>query len=141
MKFLKIMAALLAVCMLGSALIACGGGETETETESATEAVKKITVTLKIEAPNGSKDDDIEQEVVCEATTLGDVIQYYCEVYNEDTADDTPFNSSNLLIRIGAWEGDWEAYFEGEGGGRNNTLSSIYSQPVKDGQTYVLFTK
>lgn len=140
MKLLKMLAALMAVCLLGSAMVACGGGkDTETQTETETEAAK-ITVTLKIEAPAGSKDDDVEEDIVCAATTLGEVIEWYCNVYTEDTADDTPFNSNKLLTRIGAWEGDWEGYLVGEGG-RDKTLASLYNQPVENGQTYVLFTK
>ncbi len=144
MKLLKVMAALLAVCLLGSAMVACAGGnDKESATDSETEAVPSITVTLKVEAPKGSDDEDIEEAVTGKFSTLGEVIQYYCEVINSDESDDTPFNSLNMLQRIGSWEAgeseQWIAYFEGEGGGKSNPLKSIYNQAVEDGETYVLY--
>ncbi len=146
MKLLKILVALLAICMLGSALIACDGGEQETESVSVseTEPSKTITVTLQIKAPTGSK-DNIEQEVTYspEKYTLGEVIEFYCQVVNTEPGDDTPFNGLNMLEKIETWKpGEdeaWIAYLNGEGGGRDNPLNSIYEQPVQDGETYVLY--
>ena len=143
MKFLKMIALLMAVCLLGSAMMACDSNEPqETETEAKSNETT-ITVTLKIQAPKGSKGEDIEVEVEHkgETHTLGNIIEWYCEVLNEDPADDQPFDGTTLK-RIGSWtpgSGElWIGYFEGEGGGRANEIGSLYNQEVKDHDTVVL---
>lgn len=140
MKFVKILALVLSVCMLGSMLLACDkGGDTE-ETETAESVSINVTLIIK----NGSTEVD-EEAVKYEGTnpTLGNVIELYCAGEYEDYADDAFDTKTGLLTKIGdlvAADGkNWVAYYEQEG--ESKAFASIQNQTLADGQTVVLVLK
>ena len=150
MKFLKIMAALMAVCMLGSAMLACGkkDDDKDNKQESETQPAQKITVSLLIEAPAGSKGEDIEKSCIAEfeSKTLGEVIEYCCDIYQLNTEEEPPFEEIGgvkMLKTINGWEPKegqkWSAYLKDSQTGIDlNSPLDPYSQTIEDGQTYVI---
>lgn len=136
MKFSKLLALLLAVCLLGTMMIACNdsGSPEETSGEVATSVTISVTLIVK---------DAAGAEVVNEAIsytganpTLGEIIALYC--VGEDYAE--PFDSNDLLTAIGELapaDGErWIAYYEAEG--KNEAFDSIKNQAVADGQKIVV---
>lgn len=147
MKFTKIFALVLAVCMLGTLMIACssnipdgnaplvtidlsGKGENEDATDNA------ISVTLVIKDGTGA---EVANEVVTlsmENPTLGDILSNYCVAHGYEE----PFDDNDLLSAIGdltTGEGEyWIAYYEVEG--KSKAFDSIKNQPVADGQKIIV---
>ena len=140
MKFVKIWALVLSVCMLGSMLLACDkGGKTE-ETEAAESVSINVTLIIK----NGSTTVD-EETIKYEGKnpTLGTIIELYCAGEYEDYADDAFDTKTGLLTKIGDLTADggknWTAYYEQEG--ESKAFASIQNQTLADGQTVVLVLK
>ena len=134
MKFSKLFALLLAVCLLCTAMVACNStGDSEETTEAATQVSISVTLVVK----NGSS--EVSREAVSykgDNPTLGEIIEIFC-VGNEYAE---PFDANGLLTTIGdLTKGDgksWIAYYESEG--KNEAFDSIKDQPVADGQVVVL---
>ncbi len=133
MKFLKIFALIMVVCLLGSALVACqtGGGNDETQPEET-----KTTVSINLIVKNGTT-TVYEGTTTCDGT-LGNAIEIFCagegfeaECFNETTG---------LLENIGelstADGGSFIAYYEDQG--KNEAFDSIKSQVVENGKTVVI---
>ena len=136
MKFSKLLALILAVCMLGTRMIAwngSGSGE-ETTVEAATSVT--ISVTLIIKDANGAEVANEAVSYTGTNATLGEIIGNYCAGNDYEEA----FDDNDLLSAIGELkpgEGElWIAYYENEG--KNKAFASIKNQPVADGQKVVL---
>lgn len=134
MKIVKILAAILAVCMLSCAFIACDNG-VDAESGSATEAATKFKANVTLVIKNGDKQID-KETVPYEGTeaTLKGVIEFYCAI--KDYPSDDCFDSTGLLSKIGDLTGSWEGY--DEAAGSNNKIQSLKDFEVKDGMTIVL---
>ena len=135
MKFVKIMALVLAVCLMSVAFVACDKGGKENETEA-----EKIQLNVKVIVKNGSE-KVYEEDVNYTGTdaTLGSIITWMCEV-NLDVENAQPFDSNGLLTAIGTVTGsNWSAYYEDAGS--NNTFDSIKSQVIENGKTVVIVCK
>ncbi len=134
MKFLKILAVIMAVCLLGSAFIACDKADGGTETGADTKGAETVTIKLIIKDGSETK---YEGSTKCDGT-LGNAIEMYCA--GEFEGDAEIFDSNNLLATIGelsAGDGkNWKAYYEDEG--QSNAFESIKAQPVENGRTVVL---
>ena len=135
MKFLKILAVIMAVCLLGTALIACNKDGKKDEETTASAAKVKITMIIK----DGSTTVDTVQ-VTCDGT-LRNAIEDYCTYDLEQEA--AAFDSNGLLTTIGdltKGDGkDWIAYYEDEG--QSNAFGKISTQEVVDGKTVVIVLK
>ena len=136
MKFLKILAVIMAVCLLGTAFIACDKGKDDKDGETTASAAKvKITLVIK----DGSKTVD-EALVTCDGT-LRNAIEDYCTYDLEQEAP--AFDSNGLLTTIGeltkADGKDWIAYYEDQG--QSNAFGKISTQTVEDGKTVVVVLK
>ena len=135
MKFLKILAVIMAVCLLGTALIACNKDGNKDEETTASAAKVKITMIIK----DGSTTVDTVQ-VTCDGT-LRNAIEDYCTYDLEQEA--AAFDSNGLLTTIGdltKGDGkDWIAYYEDEG--QSNAFGKISTQEVVDGKTVVIVLK
>lgn len=134
MKILKILAVVMAVCLLGSAFIACdktdsGDGETTT-------AATTTTVEVKLVIKDGSV-TKYEGTTKCNGT-LGNAIELFCA--GEFEEEFTIFDGNDLLATIGelsAGDGkSWKAYYEDEG--QSNAFDSIKNQTLTSGKTVVL---
>ncbi len=135
MKFLKVLALIMTVCLLATAFVACdNGSDKETEANSADGTTATISVTLVI------RNDGTE---VARATTtcngtLADAIEMYCagEGYEGECFD----ASTGILTAIGELKaGDgksWIAYYEDQG--KAEAFDSIKTQTVENGKTIVL---
>ncbi len=147
MKFTKIFALVLAVCMLGTMMIACssnipdgkaplvtidlsGRGTEEVETSNA------ISVTLVIKNGSGA---EVANEIITysgENPTLGEILSNYCAAHGYEE----PFDENELLSAIGELtpgEGEyWIAYYESEG--KNEAFDSIKNQPVANGEKVIV---
>ncbi|MBE6585638.1 MAG: hypothetical protein E7645_03825 [Ruminococcaceae bacterium] len=137
MKFSKLLAVLLAVCLLGTMMIACNkeGGDNETTAPETNAPVASITVTLVVK--DGGKEVAREDITYKGATpTLGEIIAIYCA--GNDYAE--PFDAQGLLASIGDLSKgngkSWIAFYEEEG--KNEAFDSIKDQPVANGQTVVV---
>lgn len=136
MKFLKIMAVIMAVCLLGTALIACDkGGKKNEET---TVAAAKVRITLVIK--DGSNTVNTVN-LTCDGT-LRNAIEDYCAIDLEQ--EEPPFaESTGLLKTVGdltAADGrGWIAYYEEEG--QSEAFKSISEQTLIDGKTVILQLK
>ena len=134
MKILKILAVVMAVCLLGSAFIACdksGSGDGETTTAATT-----TTVEVKLVIKDGSV-TKYEGTTKCNGT-LGNAIELFCA--GEFEEEFTIFDGNDLLATIGelsAGDGkSWKAYYEDEG--QSNAFDSIKNQTLTSGKTVVL---
>ncbi len=134
MKLMKILSLVLAICLLGCAVVACDKGTGDAETTVAeTKAETKVEITLIIK--NGSTTVK-ESKVTCNGT-LGDAIEMYCagEGYEGEC-----FNDSDILTAIGdlttADGKRWSAYYEDEGSSK--AFASIKNQAVENGKTVVV---
>ena len=135
MKFLKIFAVLMAVCLLGTAFVACDtrrfddNNTVEIETQAAGVEVNLI-------VKDGSK-TEYEGKVVCNGK-LGNAIELFCAGEFEEEIQ--VFDATGLLYAIGnlkAGEGKyWKAYYEDEG--QEKAFASIKDQEVKNGKTVVI---
>ncbi len=136
MKILKILAVIMAVCLLGSAFIACDKADGGTETTADTKGAAAETVTIKLIIKDGSV-TKYEGSTKCDGT-LGNAIEMYCA--GEFEGDAEIFDNNNLLATIGelsAGNGkNWKAYYEDEG--QSNAFESIKAQVVENGRTVVL---
>ncbi len=136
MKLVKILALVLSVCLLGTALIACDSGETKAEETTAgeTTATTQIEVNLIIKEGSTTK---YEGKALCNGT-LGDAIEAFCAV--EDLNADACFDENNLLVAIGELKsGDgknFKAYYEDKGQGE--AFEKIKDQTLEAGKTVVI---
>ncbi|MBP3667790.1 MAG: hypothetical protein J6K29_12175 [Clostridia bacterium] len=133
MKLLKILAVVMAICLLGSAFIACDSGDQSEET-TAPEATVAIKVNLIIK--DGST-ETYTGSTSCNGT-LGDAIEMFCA--GEFEEEITCFDENGILKTIGeltAADGKrWKAYYEDEG--QSNAFESIKDQVLADGKTVVI---
>ena len=130
MKILKILAVVMAVCLLGSAFIACdktdsGDGETTT-------AATTTTVEVKLVIKDGSV-TKYEGTTKCNGT-LGNAIEMFCAGEFEEEFE--VFDANGLLTTIGELTGNWKAYYEDEGQGK--AFESIKTQTLEAGKTVVI---
>lgn len=135
MKLLKIMAVIMAVCLLGSAFIACDKGDkTEETTAAETTATTTIEVTLIIKDGSSTK---YQGTTKCNGT-LGHAIEMFCAGEFEDEFE--IFDGNGLLATIGelsAGDGkSWKAYYEDEG--QSKAFESIKDQTLENGKTIVI---
>lgn len=135
MKFLKILAVIMAVCLLGSAFIACDKGNGDGEgTEAET---KGTTVEINLIIKDGSV-TKYEGSTKCDGT-LGNAIEMFCagEFEEEFTIFD---DTTDMLVTIGelsAGDGkSWKAYYEDQG--QSNAFDSIKNQVLTNGKTVVV---
>jgi hypothetical protein len=132
MKFTRVLALLLAVCMMSAVFVACDKGGNEEETETV--ATESITVTLIIKDADGKTVDTLD--VPCNGT-LGDAIEMYCAAKGYDGEC---FDANGLLSTIGDLSGsNWKAYYEDEGS--NNAFGSIKDQTLQAGKKVVVSLK
>ena len=132
MKLLKILAVAMAICLLGTAFIAC---DKDVEVEETTPE-QKVTMTVNLIIKDGST-VKYEGSTTCDGT-LGDAIEMFCagEFEEEITCFD---EDSGLLIAIGpltAGDKSWTAYYEDEG--RSKAFKSIKDQTLVDGKTVII---
>lgn len=133
MKFLKVLAIVLTICLLGSAFIACDqeegdGGDTTPETTA------QISVTLVIK--KGSTTVVEGEKVTCDGT-LGNAIELYSagEGYEGECFSNGILKSiTEELTATG--DQRWIAYYEDEG--QSQAFDSILNQTLTDGKTVVL---
>ena len=133
MKLLKILAVVLAICLLGSAFIACDkGGET---TEDTT-VQQTVTITVSLIVKDGST-VAYDGSTTCNGT-LGDAIEMFCA--GEFEEEITCFDENGILKTIGeltAGDGKrWKAYYEDEG--QSKAFESIKDQALAEGKTVVI---
>ena len=133
MKLLKILAIAMAICLLGSAFIACDkGGET---TEDTT-AEQKVSITVNLIVKDGSS-VAYQGSTTCNGT-LGDAIEMFCA--GEFEEEITCFDSNGILKTIGelnAGDGKrWKAYYEDEGQAKE--FKSIKDQTLTEGKTVII---
>ncbi len=136
MKFSKLLALILAVCLLGSMMIACDSGDKTEETSAEAATSVTISVTLVIKDASGAEVANEAVSYTGSNPTLGEIIGNYCA--GNDYAE--AFDANDLLSAIGELapaDGErWIAYYEAEG--KNNAFDSIKNQPVADGQKIVV---
>lgn len=137
MKFPKVLSLIMAVCLLGSLLIACdnGGKTKETETSASTTATVSITLVIK------NDESEVNKSTVNCDGTLADAIEMYCagEGFEGECFD----ASTGMLTAIGDLKAEggknWVAYYEDEG--ISKAFKSIKEQTVENGKTVVLVLK
>ena len=136
-KLVKIFAVVLAVLMLGSAMVACDKGNTEAETTAET-AAATISVTIIVKDATGKT---VYNDTVANTTktTLGEVLDIFAAYQGEDV--ECVFDSATgLLTKLGTVEpkaGEaFTAYDESQG--KDKAFSSIKDQVLTDGQTVVV---
>ncbi len=132
MKFLKILALVLTVCLLGAAFMACDSGESKsTETEAGTTA--SVSISLIVKDASGTK---YEGSVTCNGT-LGNAIEIFCA---GEGFEGECFDAHDILSTVGELKaGDGKsfiAYYEDLG--KNEAFESIKSQVVESGKTVVI---
>lgn len=135
MKLLKILAVIMAVCLLGTALIACDkGGEVDDTPE--TTAAQNTTITVKLIIKDGSS-TKYEESITCNGT-LGDAIEMFC--VGEFEEEITCFDATGILKNIGPLSAgggkSWKAYFADEGEAK--AFKSIKDQPLSDGDEVIV---
>ena len=135
MKFLKIFAVIMAVCLLGAAFVSCDARRWSDDTVVIETQASGVEVKLIIKDGNTTK---YEGKVTCDGT-LGNAIELFCagefdeeiQVFNDET---------DLLIAIGELKaGDgryWKAYYEEQG--QDKAFESIRTQTVRSGKTIVI---
>ena len=95
MKLLKILAIAMAICLLGTAFIACDKGGDDPATETTTE--QKVTITVNLIIKDGST-VKYEGSTTCDGT-LGNAIEMFCA--GEFEEDITCFDENDILKTIG----------------------------------------
>ena len=137
MKFSKILALILAVCMLGTLMVACDSGDKTEETSAEAATSVTISVTLIIKAADGSEVANEAVSYTGSNPTLGEIIGNYCAA---EGYENEPFDTNDLLSAIGELapaDGErWIAYLETEG--KNGAFDSIKNQAVADGDKIVV---
>ena len=133
MKFLKILAVVMAVCLLGTAFIACDkkdGEDVETKDPTVTD------VEIKLVIKNGTK-VEYEGSVKCNGK-LGNALEMFC--IGEFDQEENIFDHNNQLLTVGeltAGDGKhWKAYYEDEG--QSKAFESIKDQALANGKTIVI---
>lgn len=137
MKLLKILTIVMALCLLGTAFIACDqGGEAEETTVPETTAAQKTTITVNLVIKEGST-TKYEGSTTCDGT-LGDAIEMFC--LGEFDEDITCFDSTGILKNIGSLSAgggkSWKAYLADEG--QSKAFKSIKDQPLSEGDEVVI---
>lgn len=135
MKFVKILAVILSLCMLSCAFIACDkGDDTEETTAGENNPATTIQVTLIIKDGSSTK---YEETVTCNGT-LGHAIEMFCAGEFEEEIE--IFDANGLLATIGelsAGDGKtWKAYYEDQG--QSKAFESIKDQALENGKTIVV---
>ena len=134
MKFVKILAVIMAVCLLSAAFIACDGGKSEETTVAETTAKTTVEVTLIIKDGSSTK---YEGTTICNGT-LGHAIEMFCA--GEFEEEITCFDENGILKTIGeltAGDGKrWKAYYEDEG--QSKAFESIKDQALAEGKTVII---
>ena len=131
MKLLKILAVIMAICLLGTAFIACDKGG---ETEETTEAVATVAIKVNLIIKDGST-VKYEGETSCNGT-LGDAIEMFCAGEFEEEVENFD-EETGLLVTIGELSGNsWIAYYEDEG--QSKAFESIKDQALENGKTVVV---
>ena len=133
MKFVKILALVMAVCLLSAAFVACDNGDKGTETT----ADEKVSLKVKVIVKQGN-DTKYEEDVNYTGTdaTLASIIDWLCEV-NLGIENAECFDANGLLTKIGDVTGSgWYAYYEDAG--KNNKFDSIKNQVIEDGKTIII---
>lgn len=137
MKFSKLLALLLAVCLLGTLMVACDSGDKTEETSAEAATSVTISVTLVIKDASGAEVANEAVSYTGTNPTLGEIIGNYCAA---EGYENEPFDANDLLSAIGELapaDGEhWIAYYESEG--KNEAFDSIKNQPVADGQKIVV---
>ena len=133
MKLLKILAVIMAICLLGTAFIACDKGG---ETEETTVAEQKVSITVNLVIKEGAT-TKYEGSTTCDGT-LGNAIEMFCA--GEFEEEITCFDENGILKTIGeltAGDGKrWKAYYEDEG--QSKAFESIKDQALAEGKTVVI---
>ncbi len=135
MKFMKILTAVLAVCLLSCSFIACNTGS-ENGSESATETATKFKASVTLVIKEGDK--EVDRETLAyegNDATLKSVIEFYCAI--KDYKSEDCFASTGLLQKIGDLEGSWSGYDNAKGSSAGK-IESLQSFVVEDGMTIVL---
>lgn len=134
MKLLKILAVAMAICLLGTAFIACDKGGDKTEETTAGTAAVTMTVKLVIKDGSTQKYDGTTS---CNGT-LGDAIEMFCA--GEFEEEITCFDENGILKTIGeltAADGKrWSAYYEDQG--QSKAFESIKDQALEENKTVVI---
>ncbi len=130
MKLIKILALIMAVCLLGTAFIACDNGDKGNDSEDTTAATTTVKINLVIKDGSTTKYED---EVTCKGT-LGEAIEIFAAGEGQET---DCFDENGILKTILELEasGDkrWSAYYEDEG--QSKAFDSIKDQKLIDGKT------
>lgn len=144
MKFWKIAALIMAVCMLCSAFVACDSGKSA-ETAAPAEVSDKVTdktISLVVKVGNETK----YEGTVTFSGYLGDAIELFTINEIEDS-DGTCFDEHGFLVTVcditAEADQSWTAYFEAEGinAGAINTIRTQSLKDKEDGCTVVLQLK
>lgn len=141
MKFLKIMAVIMAVCLLGCAFVACdGNGEGD-----ATEAGTTVSISVTLVVKNAEEEEVGRMAVPYSGSnpTVGAIIELYnaAMIESDNEEDYDPYDDKGTIVKIGEETVSagqyWAGYFEDQG--KNNEFSSLKDQAVTDGQTVVVY--
>lgn len=137
MKFIKILAIVLSLCLLSCAFIACDKGTADTDTTVADDSANAVTtMKVKLIIKDGST-TKWEEEVTCNGI-LGNAIEMFCA--GEFEEDIEVFDSNGLLAAIGdltAGNGkSFKAYYEDQG--QSKAFESIKTQELIEGKTVVI---
>lgn len=150
MKFVRILALILAVCLMSCVFVACDSGNEDgtaaetsasdgtTDGTGSASSSGKVRLTVKLIIKGGKKDIEQMMPYGGEDALLSSVIDFYNEIFNEST--ESCFNSAGILTKIGNLEGDWTAYDEAKGSSAGK-IPSIADFVVEDGMTIVLTCK
>lgn len=146
MKFVRILALILVVCMMSCAFIACDNGNGEDATTDGSSLSGSMgsfvpsAVNMKVTLVIKGGKSDVRETILYEGddALLSNVINFYNEFYKNST--EACFNSIGILTKIGDLEGDWTAYDEDKGS-KNGKIESIAEFVVEDGMTIVLTCK
>ena len=135
MKFLKIFAVIMAVCLLGAAFVSCDARRWDEDNTVMIETeASGVEVKLVIKDGNTTKYDGT---VTCNGT-LGNAIELFCAGEFEEEIQ--VFDATGLVYAIGelkAGEGRyWKAYYEDQG--QEKAFESIKDQTVRAGKTVVI---
>ncbi len=134
MKFLKIFALVMAVCLLGAAFVSCDPRRNSDETVVLDTQASGVEINLVIKDGNTTK---YEGKVTCNGK-LGNAIELFCA--GEFEEDIQVFDDTGLLSAIGELKsGDgkhWKAYYEDQG--QDQAFESIRDQEVRAGKTVVI---
>jgi len=137
-KFVKIFAVMLAVLMLGSAMVACDGGDKDAATEAATVTVKTIKVTLEVRDMSRTVYDPYVVELREDEATLDKVIEYFCE----DNSLEYEINTNDQLVKIGSVvvnmaKGDYFVAYDTAEGEDSGSFTYFKAHKDKKGEEYV----